>query len=99
MSNLDLYPIPAPGVVSRVVDREAVLVSPAQGKVRVLNEVGARIWVLADGSRTIREVAQCIVAEYSVEMAEAETDVQDFLRKLIERGIVQLVEHPEAATK
>ena len=99
MSNLDLYPIPVPGVISRVVDHEAVLVSPAQGKVRVLNEVGARIWELVDGARTIREIARCIVAEYSVEMTEAEADVQDFLRKLVERGIIQLSKSPEAAKK
>ena len=34
-------PAQAAGVVSRVIDGEAVLVHPGQGRVRVLNPVGA----------------------------------------------------------
>ena len=57
---LDSSPRQAPNVVSRQIEDEAVLVHPLQGKVRVLNAAGARVWELADGQRTVSEIAQTI---------------------------------------
>ena len=68
-SGLDSYPVPNSKVVGRIVDNEAVLVLPEQGQVKVLNEVGARVWKLTDGSITAREIAGKISAEYQVEQA------------------------------
>jgi len=92
MSALDRYVAPDPNVIGRVIDKEAVLVLPEQGKVQVLNEVGARIWSLADGTRTVREIAATICTEYDVDPVQAETDTLAFVTELAERGVVLLVE-------
>ncbi|HEX7973070.1 MAG TPA: PqqD family protein [Anaerolineales bacterium] len=90
MVNLDTVPTQNPTVVGRVVDGEAVLVLPEQGKVKVLNEVGARIWSLVDGKRSLREIAAILCAEYQVEPAEVEANLVEFVTKLAGRGIVSI---------
>jgi hypothetical protein len=73
---------------------EAVLVLPGKGQVKVLNDVGARIWSLANGTRTVREIATQITAEYQVDQATAEADTLEFLADLVEREIVTLAAQP-----
>jgi hypothetical protein len=87
---LDSYPVPNPNVVGRVLDNEAVLVLPDRGQIKVLNQVGASIWTLADGRRTVREIAAAICAEYEVEPVEAEADTLAFVTELEGKGIVSL---------
>lgn len=83
-----IIPIPNPAVVARSVENEAVLLLPEQGEVKVLNEVGARIWMLVDGSRSIADIAVVISAEYDVALSDAEADTLAFLQSLAERGLV-----------
>jgi hypothetical protein len=85
---LDSLPRQAPNVVSRQIDDEAVLVHPLQGKVRVLNAVGARVWELADGQRTVAEIAQTITTEYDVELPRAQADVLAFCGDLAQAGVL-----------
>lgn len=88
MDLLRVYPFPESGVVGRLIEGEAVLVLTSLGQVKVLNEVGARIWSLADGSRTIREIARLISAEYEVELMQAEKDTEEFILLLHQKGIL-----------
>ena len=85
---LDSLPRQAPNVVSRQIEDEAVLVHPLQGRVRVLNAVGARVWELADGQRTVSEIAQTIGAEYDVELSRAQADVLAFCADLVQAGVM-----------
>lgn len=85
---LSAIPVHAPGVISRLMDGEAVLVHPAQGKVRVLNTVGARIWELADGSRDLAALAAAIATEYEVSPERAQADVSAFCEDLVRRGVM-----------
>jgi hypothetical protein len=86
--SLDTIPVPNPNVVGRVVSDEAVLVLPQKGTVKVLNEVGARIWSLVDGVRSAREIASLIFSEYNVEQAAAEEDTLVFLGDLADRDVL-----------
>ena len=88
MIELDRIPQRSPTVVSRLLDEEAVLVHPVQGKIRVLNPVGARVWELADGQRTLRDIVQAIALEYQVDMARVEVDVPAFCEDLAGRGVL-----------
>ena len=90
MISLDSYPLPNPAVVGRIVEGEAVLVLPEQGQVKVLNEVGARIWALADGTRTLRQIAAALCDEYEVDQAQAEADTCAFAAGLEKKGIISL---------
>ncbi len=85
---LNAIPAHAPGVISRLMDGEAVLVDPVRGKVRVLNAVGAAIWELADGRRDVADLAQAVAAEYAVSLAQAEADVSAFCADLVDRGVM-----------
>jgi hypothetical protein len=88
MLSVNKIPVPNPEVVGRIVDNEAVLVLPGKGEVKVLNEIGARIWSLVDGRRSIEEIAKQIFAEFKVSQPEAEQDVADFIQQLLVKGII-----------
>ena len=81
--------MPGAGARGRLLEDEAVVVLPARGEVKVLNEVGAHIWSLADGSRSVREIAATISATYAVTTAEAEADTLAFLIELEHKGVIQ----------
>jgi hypothetical protein len=79
-----------PGVVSRMVDGEAVLVDPKKGMVRVLNPAGARIWEMIDGQRTVAALAADIAAEYGIDAARAQADTITFCEDLVRRGVLTI---------
>lgn len=91
------YPVPAPGVVSRVIGEEAVLVQPERAKVKVLNEVGAHIWELADGTRTIEQIVALLCSEYQVDPDQAQADTLEFIGELVERGLLLVNDLPVSA--
>lgn len=90
MITLDSRPVPVRTVQGRQLEDEAVLVLPEKGEVKVLNTVGARIWSLADGSRSVRDIAAALCAEYSISTAQAEADTLDFIQQLVAKGIVTI---------
>lgn len=94
MISLDKIPVPVSGVVGRVLENkdpgktEAVIVLPDKGQVKVLNEVGTRIWSLIDGKRSVSDIIGIIVKEYEVDYKIAETDVISFLKDLNNKGVI-----------
>ena len=89
-------PIPESTVASRMLNTaqpekmQAVLVLPISGKVKVLNEVGARIWSLVDGKRSIAQIAEQIFLEYDIDKEQALADAMDFLTDLVKSGAIKL---------
>lgn len=92
----ELYPYPAADVVGSIVGSEAILIQPERAKVKVLNEVGARIWELMDGSRRVAEIAAQISREYQVSVEEAQRDAWEFIQGLVDRGLLQLSAEPRS---
>jgi len=90
MTSINRIPKPVSGVTGQVVDGEAVLVLPDKGEVKVLNEVGARIWELVDGTRTIAEIAELLTQEFEVDIQKAQNDALIFLQQLEQKGVIQL---------
>ena len=90
MTILNQIPNPIAGVTGQVVDGEAVLVLPDKAEVKVLNEVGARIWELADGTRTIGQIAEQLTEDFEVDIQKAQNDVVEFLQQLEQKGVIQL---------
>lgn len=83
-------------IVSRAIAGEVILVPIRKSAdevngVYTLNEVGARIWELLDGVRTVDEVRSCILEEFEVTPVEAEQDLVAFLMQLQKVGAVQEV--------
>jgi len=92
MITMNMVPIPSTGVISRLINSEAVLVLPTKGKVKVLNEVGARIWSLIDGVRTVGKICAVIESEYAVSAEDAQRDINIFLSQLVDREIIIFTE-------
>lgn len=90
MFTLQSIPTPKPDIVGRTVDKEAVLVLPTQGKVKVLNEVGTKIWELVDGKRSVKEIAAILHQEYTVAQDVAEKDALEFINDLAEKEMVDI---------
>jgi uncharacterized protein YoxC len=88
LRELDSIPKRSPAVVSRLLDQEMVLVHPVQGKVRVLNPVGARVWELADGRRTLDDIVRVIASEYAVDSSRVQADVDFFCEDLVQRDVL-----------
>jgi hypothetical protein len=78
----------APTALSRAFDHEVAVILPTASAVRVLNEVGARIWALADG-RTVAEILDVLVNEYDVERIQLRVDAEAFLAELQGRGLLE----------
>lgn len=87
------YPIIHPALTWRLLDGEAVIVSPTSGEIRVLNHVGAEIWQLvADGSQ-VTEIEQVLVDQYGLSPQQAKVDVSLFLDDLMKRGLITWETH------
>jgi hypothetical protein len=87
---LSSYPAPAEHVRGRCLDREAVVVLPDRGEVKVLNEVGAQIWLLADGTRSVRDIVVALCAKYEAPFAVIEADTLKFLAELQHKGLITI---------
>jgi hypothetical protein len=79
----------AAGSAFRAVgDEGGLAVLPGRGEVKVLNEVGSRVYALIDGKRTIGELVRQIADEFEVTPDQAAADVNEFLSVLEAEGLV-----------
>jgi len=72
----------------RPFDAETAVILPTASAVRVLNDVGARVWQLADG-RTFAEIIDSLLNEYEVDRTQLEADAEVFLSELYNRGLLE----------
>jgi hypothetical protein len=72
----------ADDVLARRLPERLVLLHPASGRYYTLDEVGARIWELADGSRTSDEIAEELAREYDAPRDTIRADVAELLGEL-----------------
>ncbi len=77
-----------PRVAARVYSGEAVILSPSENMVRMLNPVGSRIWELADGTRTVDEIATVLTTEFDVAYPEARQSTEEFVDVLVAKGLL-----------
>ena len=88
MSISKMYPKPHPQTAGRVIDGEAVVILADSSEVNVLNPVGSRIFEMADGSHSVEDIVEVIVAEYEISPEQAAADVNEFLQKLVEQSVL-----------
>jgi len=74
---------------------DAVLLHAQRGDYYSLNKVGARLWVLTDGSKTIEELAGLIIEEFDISLEQAEQDIVELAEQLEKEGLVKVVETPQ----
>ena len=81
-------PIKSTTTASQIIDGEAVIIVPSEQMVNVLNSVGCRIWDLADGRRSIAEIAEILTREFNVSYKTALKDAIEFTRDLTEKKMM-----------
>lgn len=90
MSILTKCPKKSESTASRIIENEAVIVVPKEGLVRILNEVGSRIWQLLDGKNSIEDIINILSPEFNVPREGLEKDTLDFIRELKEKEMIIL---------
>jgi hypothetical protein len=50
--------------------------------------VASRIWELCDGRSAVEDIAAAIVEEFEVDLATARRDVAEFVREMLEDGLL-----------
>lgn len=78
-------------VIDRFVDGEALLIQLQTGEYFSLNPVGTRIWSELNGSPTLGEVAETILTEYDVTLAQAQADVLALAADLIREKLATVL--------
>ena len=52
------------------------------GSIYNLNEVGALVWELLDGQKTLRDIRDTVVAQFEVSPQEAQADICEFINQM-----------------
>ena len=55
-----------------------------------LDRIGARVWALCDGARTVEAVVEAFAAAYNLTFHEARVAVTGYLRQLVQRGALAI---------
>ena len=76
---------------------DAVLLHVNRGDYYSLNKVGARIWVLTDGSKTIEDLATLLTKEFEISQEQAEKDITELAEHFVNEGLVKVVDSPQSS--
>ena len=77
--------------VCRVIDGDIVLLIPEEAMLHALTGCGSRVWELTEGETAVSEIIQRICEEYEVELTRASEEITEFVHKLIEMKLVEIV--------
>ena len=88
------YLVRSPFVAWRIIEGEAVIISPQERELHHLNEVGTEIWRMADGSRTLSQIAHQLSRIYEITPEEILLDVIAFAQEMCDKGVAFLFDHP-----
>jgi len=75
-------------VLHELPDGEHALSDTARGRMLVVNDAGAAIWLLLDGERDAAAIARTVAADVDADEARVRADVEAFLEALREHGFV-----------
>ena len=75
-------------VMSRLVGDETVLLDLSSGVYFGLGGVGKRIWETVAEGQSVKEIAAVITSEFEVDELQAQTDVIEFAKDLLDRGLL-----------
>jgi len=82
-----------PDVRYRTVGDEGIIVSQNDAEVLAVNEVGARLFSLIDGNRTLTQILEAMEAEFEVSRETLELDARSYISELLSTGVVEIETH------
>ena len=82
-------------VVSRKIADEVILVPIRKNvgdleSIYTLDEVGARIWELIDGIRSLADIKEILLSEFDVAEERLISDMENFIRQVESMGGIKL---------
>jgi Coenzyme PQQ synthesis protein D (PqqD) len=80
---------PHPDVFARRVGDEVLLVHLGRSEIFSLNSTAGRLWELVAGSGSRAAVVAGLAAEYKVDEAQLQTEVDALLSRLTEEGLLR----------
>ena len=83
-------------IIERDFQGESVLLDLNTGLYFSLNSVGSFVWRLLDGSRTARDIAEHLSANYDVDPDTAARDTEELIRDLLDQRLIQTAASAEA---
>jgi hypothetical protein len=90
----DSRPVRSLSVAWQTIDGETVLLRTKEKtndkELLGLNEVGRRVWEMADGANSIDAMVAAVAADYQVSVETARTDVLRFVGELMSLGALHL---------
>jgi hypothetical protein len=82
---------PAPRVVSRLVEGQALLLDATQDRLERLNAVGTFIWArIKERKHDIDAIHTALMEEFEVDPGEARADLEAFIAELSERAMIRM---------
>jgi hypothetical protein len=80
--------------VTRAVAGETIVVPITAGvgdldSIYTLNEVGATIWELIDGTTTVEQIVSAVTRGFEVGTDQARADVLEFVTSLADAGLIR----------
>ncbi len=85
--------IPSKNVLVRTFETESVLLNLDTESYHGLDDVGTRIWQALISSKTIQEAYDKLLQEYEVEATVLRQDLDDFVDKMVQRGLLEVHEN------
>jgi coenzyme PQQ synthesis protein D (PqqD) len=75
-------------VLAKSTGGSLVLLDIDSGKYFSTNDVGARVWELTDGARSVSAIVGVVAAEYEVELDVIEADVMELVDELAQESLL-----------
>ena len=85
---ISLIPLKNSSIQYQMIDHQAVLVMPDEGKVKVLNHVGAFIWDKIDGILSLSDLIELISTTFEIQPEQAAIDLNEFLQELKQKNMI-----------
>ena len=85
---VDPVPTLNPKIAARVVNGEALILTPHDSVLHTLNPVATRIWELMRANDSVQAVVAAIVEEYDVAPEVAAADLAELIGELKEKQIL-----------
>lgn len=96
---LDKYLVKNPKTASRIIDGEAVVVTPQDSVFHTLNPVATQIWQWIDGKTRVSDIVERLYQEFDVERDVVEKDCLDFVNEAVRQNMVIASDQPNEVVR
>ncbi len=76
----------------QVVEERAVVVTPRDRKIHILDGTGGRIWGCIERPASVGSIVETIVDEFEIDSETAMRETAAFLEELLEKGMIEVRE-------